>query len=485
MHCRHGQVEVDDVSFQIELGGDDNTTTDDGSTTSDASTPSTPSARTPEQDIFGSANEPEEPNTAIRISDAAPEPEPTEGRSDPYDIPLVDATTPVAGRTRASGSDTGQEDLLQLSARARDALGSARSLASQRTILLEEVGESPIKAPGTGQRRSLRSSEVSSSAAKLQQMISSVDLEDADPLSSPSEQRTSRIRRSSTRPRGSPQAPEAKEPDELSPEQTYRGSRLRNEASPDLSSPQKPKTPTPEPPPEPEKAATPPTEEHNSPEVEEASPVEVAKVRRGRKRRSPVQAVEEPAEASVATEEPANETTEELRPSPIEPVEESPEPARKRRRKPEKVSPAKQKQGRRKPAEAPAESQEAPSNPAKKRRAKRTGGEGEGNDLVILTQRFSKRRRVSEGETQEFNIHTADVPYANRSGVNCIDALSTLFSEVIDTATSSLQETRVRVTDAAAKREVNTKIRALKAFQEELRIHFLGHVRRTVSAVAR
>ena len=57
-----------------------------------------------------------------------------------------------------------------------------------------------------------------------------------------------------------------------------------------------------------------------------------------------------------------------------------------------------------------------------------------------------------------------------------IDVLSQICDEVIESSLETLHEAAVNAKDAPTKREFRTKLRALEAFQEELRTRLLEHV---------
>lgn len=467
MDSSHGQV--GEVSLVLDLGGDDDTTTDEGSPDSTSRTPTAVVAPNAEDVPEPS---PPEPQTAIKTMQAAAAAAlASSGRPDPYD--LQDDTpeaTPTRRRPSAHGLEAAEDDLddLALPAMQSTITGSARSVTSRTpATMLEEVSESPVKAPGTGQRRRIGAHEVSSSTMRLQQVMEADDQHnEADPLSSPSEQRTQRARVSLGRTRPSPLAVEADEPDELSPELTMRSRQSRTLGSPELSSPPKQRQAEPQQQPEPEQAAP----EISPPPV--SSPVETAqrlrekKKRRGPRRTATAEVREDEGPSAAAEEEDEPEAT-------AEPPD---EPPQKRRRK-EKTSPAKQKQGRRKrPTADDQEPIEPVDKPARKPRRKKTSTV-DGEDVVIHAQRFTKRRRVAEGEDPDFDIITAEIPFGKRAGVNCVDVLSSMCDDVVESAVQTLQESKKRAADAAARREIQVKTRALEAFQAELQHRFLGHVR--------
>lgn len=105
-----------------------------------------------------------------------------------------------------------------------------------------------------------------------------------------------------------------------------------------------------------------------------------------------------------------------------------------------------------------------------------------GEDIPITVQRYNKPRPRSADDS-DMDILQMEMPYANRNGVNVVDVLSQICDEVIEASLESLIEAAVHAETAAAKREYKTKIRATKAFQEELRTRLIQHVSSTVFSV--
>ncbi|KAI0384189.1 hypothetical protein F5Y04DRAFT_249220 [Hypomontagnella monticulosa] len=135
------------------------------------------------------------------------------------------------------------------------------------------------------------------------------------------------------------------------------------------------------------------------------------------------------------------------------------------------------------------------SRPAKKTRQKRTQGSpaqqshpkppkrkskasarrrSDGEAIPIIVQRYTKRMHVNEDDT-DGDILNAEIPFANRGGVNVIDVLSQICDEVVESSLETLHEAAVNARNSATKKEFRTKLRALEAFQEELRTRLLEH----------
>ncbi|KAK0618538.1 hypothetical protein B0T17DRAFT_538188 [Bombardia bombarda] len=192
-------------------------------------------------------------------------------------------------------------------------------------------------------------------------------------------------------------------------------------------------------------------------------------------------------------------------------VEEQPVAKRRRRREPAAASPAQQQQPKKvirgnKPAEKPAEkstakpvtkpqakSQAKPSpkiakkqvpnnktNTKKTRKKSRVGNDANDNEeeanagsVPITVQRFTKTLQF--GDEPDASALSAEIPFANRGGVNAVDVLSKLCDELIEAFLAKLVERARTAEDAASKREQRTMARALEAFQEELRTRLLEH----------
>lgn len=146
------------------------------------------------------------------------------------------------------------------------------------------------------------------------------------------------------------------------------------------------------------------------------------------------------------------------------------EPSPKRPRtvlppKPKKRSPAKQKQPR-----AP----RAKSNKQESAWGKKSG-DATGQPISVKIQRFTKPRRLDEDDPEADDILNTEIPFANRAGVNAVDVLAQMCEELISTSLQKVQDNFDNAQDAATRKELRVKIKALEAFQEELRTRFLEH----------
>lgn len=133
---------------------------------------------------------------------------------------------------------------------------------------------------------------------------------------------------------------------------------------------------------------------------------------------------------------------------------------------------------RSRPKERPPARQKKPRAPrAKLHRQKparaATGRDATEQPISVKIQRFTKPRRLDEDDPEAEDILNTELPFANRSGVNAVDVLAQMCEELINSGLHKLQDTLDKAQDAAAKKELRVKLRALEAFQEELRTRFL------------
>lgn len=146
------------------------------------------------------------------------------------------------------------------------------------------------------------------------------------------------------------------------------------------------------------------------------------------------------------------------------------EPRVNRPRRPPPPMPIKRSPARQKQPKAPRAKPRKPA-PARKRK---TGGVG-GPSVPVKIQRFTKPRHLDENDADADDILNVEIPFANRGGVNAVDVLAQMCEEIIDVSLQKLKEAFGTAQDAAIKKELRTKTRALEAFQEELRTRFLEH----------
>lgn len=132
-------------------------------------------------------------------------------------------------------------------------------------------------------------------------------------------------------------------------------------------------------------------------------------------------------------------------------------------RKPKQKSPARQRQPR------------APRAKPNKQNSARARKNRDATDqpISVKIQRFTKPRCHDEDDPEAEDILNAEIPFANRSGVNAVDVLAQMCEELVSSSLHKLQETFNNARDSAAKKELRVKLRGLEAFQEELRTRFL------------
>ncbi|KAK5992423.1 hypothetical protein PT974_05827 [Cladobotryum mycophilum] len=526
-----------DESFSIDLGGLDIP----GSTSpaADEAPSSSSRGQKRDSDTISAASQISGSSARRRSARLAPK--------DPYDLPdtskesaLQNATVSITGNQDATPNDISVIRDIALSTIARSAVsqqldpvpdeletlpapsfvlssGQVTSPAQARmsSALIEEVGESPANAPGSGKRRRVPLGEAVSSSTKLLDIMTS---DDAFPASSsPLARRMQRSDATSMR-RSAGMVSKldlSQEIDELSPERPYKQPLADEELSDapsmnettqqivldteaDISAPEREdaepgqKTdvePGPEPEDQQEEVEEDAADDHGEPEdaqgeeqeegeevadeqeeAEEVNAAEAAKVL-GKKRRRTQREIS-PELGSVSAEEE------------VEREDEQPVPKRKRIR-PGK-SPATQKQlavkkkpnkakPRAKP-QAPEESlDEQEPRPKQSKAGRRKSGQNEGNDatIEITVQRFIQHKR--RGEDDEVDPLHSEIPFANRGGESVADVFAQVCDEVIASTLAQLREMVNSAADTAKKKECRIKIRAVEAYREELNSRLLQH----------
>ncbi|KAI1081955.1 hypothetical protein F5B20DRAFT_40839 [Whalleya microplaca] len=432
-----------------------------------------------------------------------------EPRADPYNVLQhkspekgreneIPATSP-AGEEEPHQNDDGDDTAESVPAVAAHRPLSRGSLASRLSAepLVEEVTESPANAPGSGHRRRIAATDVTSQSAKLQRAVlnDEAGFTGEFTTSSPLARKTrssvgtpSVLAPRSTRASGRTMlseaidevdelelAPAARLPrksDSTASHGSARSTRSQNrrgtlgtvvDVGEQFSSPpdavgtspiKKPKLKE-----KPRPAAKPrePEVEENEVDIEEeeeqgheeeqaddeyAEEIDVHEVARRNGRKRP-----QPSPARGESPELHSEIIEKTRP--VKPL----------RRKRAQGSPAKQSQ---------------PKEPKKKNKTVVRRRRSDGEAIPIAVQRYTKRIHMDEADT-DADILNAEIPFCNRGGVNVIDVLMQVCDEVIDTSLETLHEAALKAENSGTKREFRTKLRALEAFQEELRTKLLEH----------
>lgn len=387
------------------------------------------------------------------------------------------------------------------------------------TALTEEVDESPADAPGSGRRRPLQVGEPGSavygSSALLQRVLEDLDdgTEQVPEQSSPLERAASRksgdlfaARRVAAETRRSTRLSDSSPPEsvasqdlgeEPSPSKVTQQNRTKREevSGTEAGDKQRDKRSAEREKDEGVGGGHPSRrrgknrgQEGDTENAQKISEKEVATlIGRKRPRRAPPSPSPQPETRPSNEEpqpkrrrrqaEPANTTQQKKSNVRDERIQQSPTPAPS----PPQVLPKQPKQQK-----APATRKPTTQNPPKPKKgrkpAKKDGAEdvakGERGEAVPITvQRFTKPPRASDGpdELNVAGVFDADIPFANRAGVNAIDVLSELCEGLIAGFLGRLEERARDADDAATKRELNTKFRAMEVFQEELRTKLLDH----------
>ncbi|KAF6838306.1 AT hook domain-containing protein-like protein [Colletotrichum musicola] len=481
----HGQIE--DVSFQLDFSDEPTSEIEPQSSPEQPPPRTTPTPNT-------SAKRRKLDTNAARI--LLPQPvganqaaRQSPGKPDVYELPegsSTESAKPAPAETETSPTAPPEED----GPNSVESLPPPRPAAPPPPVSPivgrvaadhDEVEESPADAPGSGRRRRRTAPNSSALAfsAKLQQALSPEENETVTvPISSPLERKarrtTTSTRRStlSSRRSRSSDIPanddtNALSPDDaeksagrtLSPELSYHGGSQLEESTAQSDKLQ----------PEPDSVVEPGTglesvveedqtqqQDHDESLAEEVHASEAAqRLGQKRPRRSPRRSPAEP-DSTVADEE-----------------EEEEAPVPKRRRKQLQASPAKQKQGRPKAAAKPKSS---PPKAAPKRRKKKDSDANAGDETVAIpVQRFTKRPNIAEGEDDDADVLNMDIPFIGIGGVNTIDVLTETCDEVFEQALNTIKEGISNTQDKPTRREFQIKLRALQAYQEELKNRLLQH----------
>ncbi|RYP07178.1 hypothetical protein DL765_009252 [Monosporascus sp. GIB2] len=430
-------------------------------------------------------------------------------------VPTVEEEEEGDGEGQGRGEEEGGEEIqadddeLESLPAAVPVPGSHSSLVSRLSAgagLMEEVTESPAEAPGSGHRRRIRlSTAAATQSARLQRAVMEEELRTTGEMttSSPLARKT---RKSAATPAGLPTRPTRASPrlasspaiqtDEASspmtrpplktnstaasgPARSVRSQPRRSTLSTiadeedELSSPLAASTSSAKKPQPRTQNKSPP--EHSTLTASTSSPRKSQpKAQRNPQPQSPDYFDEGPqsnADDEQAEEIDAHEAARRIgrkRPRASPPREESPElaservedvePAKKRRQKRAQQSPAKQAQPK---------PQKPKGKPSVRRR-------NDGEAIPITVQRYTKHAHLNEDDT-DADILNSDIPFANRGGVNVIDVLAQMCDEVIESSLETLHQAAAQAADSAAKKEFRTKLRAIEAFQEELRTRLLEH----------
>ncbi|KAI1258449.1 hypothetical protein F5Y18DRAFT_413524 [Xylariaceae sp. FL1019] len=112
--------------------------------------------------------------------------------------------------------------------------------------------------------------------------------------------------------------------------------------------------------------------------------------------------------------------------------------------------------------------------PLKERRRRSPKRQGDGDSIPVTVQRYTRPLRRNEADSDE-DILTADIPYTDHKSPNVVDIVLQMCEESFDKYLSALHEEANLAQDKKSRKEFRTKLRALEAFQEEVRIRLQTH----------
>lgn len=348
-------------------------------------------------------------------------------RKDLYDLEEEGLAAEAVER-QASGQTLGyneepEEELDQVQ---QTETPNSRRLTNPSLAVADEITESPRHAPGSGQRQQASLEKTQMPGVRLFGTVGDAtpSVQQGAPVAKMSSKHA--YRRS---PRNHEVPSAAEEIDELSPE---RPNRSRLEFQQQFSD----------------------VEAEEPEEAEAIDDVEAANRLQKKRKRKPGKG-EKDWESSAEEVERDDEEQEEAEPSTQSIVR--PMKAVKQRKRPRsKASPASQRQ--------PMKSK--PKSDSKK----------PGETISVIVHRLTKPVLYGEDDT-DADILNEDIPFSKRSGVNAVDVLSQFCEEIVESGLEALEEGGSNAEDPAARREYRTKLRAVEAFQEELRTRLLELVR--------
>jgi hypothetical protein len=138
-------------------------------------------------------------------------------------------------------------------------------------------------------------------------------------------------------------------------------------------------------------------------------------------------------------------------------------PKKRKRKHHEHFSPVQQRQPQ------PKKSIKSPRKTTKKAKLRA------GSPVPVTVHRLTRPVLYEEDEP-DADILNAEIPCANRGGVNAIDVLSQICQEIVGTGLDTLEDGGNNCEDLALRREYKTKWRAVHFFGEELQARLLEHV---------
>jgi hypothetical protein len=98
-----------------------------------------------------------------------------------------------------------------------------------------------------------------------------------------------------------------------------------------------------------------------------------------------------------------------------------------------------------------------------------------GSPIPVTVHRLTKRPLHNGNSSEPENLYD-EIAYASRPGVNAVDVLSQVCTEIIGSGLDTLENGRRNAEDAELRREYKTKWSALRSFSDELQSRLLSHV---------
>lgn len=150
----------------------------------------------------------------------------------------------------------------------------------------------------------------------------------------------------------------------------------------------------------------------------------------------------------------------------------------------------------RKPRTSPMAAKRLPAKPAPDKasspgsRPRRHSNDEDNAAFEVTVQRFVNHKRratkasagdasdseAGDGVDEDTDHLQLKIPFANRAAESPVDVFAQLCEEVIGNITTQFQKHLRNAPDAARKKEIRVKLRAVEAYREELNLRLLQHV---------
>lgn len=142
------------------------------------------------------------------------------------------------------------------------------------------------------------------------------------------------------------------------------------------------------------------------------------------------------------------------------------------------------------PKGRPAKSAPKRTSSPKAHQRRRASDDGENAAFEVTVQRFvhhkSRAKKADtgaegdsdagEGVDEDADPLQLEIPFANRTAESAVDVFAQLCEEVIGNMMTQFEEHLRNAPDAARKKELKVKLRAVEAYREELNLRLLEHV---------